>query len=78
MHNKTAAIAARLADLQQRSRATDEAAAADLQQLLRQGQQLAEMARSQVAALPLPSSSRKRLASLALKPPETLPRLALC
>ena len=28
MHNKTAAIAARLADLQQRSRATDEAAAA--------------------------------------------------
>ena len=42
MHNKTAAIAARLADLQQRSRATDEAAAADLQQLLRQGQQLAD------------------------------------
>ena len=41
MHNKTAAIAARLADLQRRSRATDEAAAADLQQLLRQGQQLA-------------------------------------
>ena len=42
MHNQTAAIAARLADLQQRSRATDEAAAADLQQLLRQGQQLAD------------------------------------
>ena len=42
MHNKTAAIAARLADLQQRSRAIDEAAAADLQQLLRQGQQLAD------------------------------------
>ena len=42
MHNKTAAIAARLADLQRRSRATDEAAAADLQQLLRQGQQLAD------------------------------------
>ena len=42
MHNKTAAIAARLADLQQRSRATDAAAAADLQQLLRQGQQLAD------------------------------------
>ena len=42
VHNKTAAIAARLADLQQRSRATDEAAAADLQQLLRQGQQLAD------------------------------------
>ena len=33
MHNKTAAIAARLADLQQRSRDTDKAAAADLQQL---------------------------------------------
>ena len=42
LHNKTAAIAARLADLQQRSRATDAAAAADLQQLLRQGQQLAD------------------------------------
>ena len=42
MHNKTAAIAARLADLQRRSRATDAAAAADLQQLLRQGQQLAD------------------------------------
>ena len=42
MNNTTAAIAARLADLQQRSRATDEAAAADLQQLLRQGQQLAD------------------------------------
>jgi hypothetical protein len=42
MHNKTAAIAARLADLQQRSRATDEATSADLQQLLRQGQQLAD------------------------------------
>ena len=42
MHNKTAAIAARLADLQQRSRATDEAAADALQQLLRQGQQLAD------------------------------------
>ena len=34
MHNKTAAIAARIA--------TDEAAAADIQQLLRQGQQLAD------------------------------------
>ena len=42
MHNQTAAIAARLADLQQRSRDTDAAAAADLQQLLRQGQQLAD------------------------------------
>ena len=42
MHNTTAAIAARLADLQRHSRATDEAAAADLQQLLRQGQQLAD------------------------------------
>ena len=42
MHNKTAAISARLADLQQRSRATDAAAAADLQQLLRQDQQLAD------------------------------------
>jgi hypothetical protein len=39
---QTAAIAARLADLQQRSRDTDAAAAADLQQLLRQGQQLAD------------------------------------
>ncbi len=42
MNNTTAALAARLADLQQRSRDTDEAAAADLQQLLRQGQQLAD------------------------------------
>jgi len=42
MHNKTAAIAARLADLQQRSRATDKAAAATLQQLQHQGQQLAD------------------------------------
>ena len=42
MNNKTAVIAARLADLQQLSRATDEAAGADLQQLLLQGQQLAD------------------------------------
>jgi hypothetical protein len=42
MHNTTAALAARLADLQQRSKDSDEAAAADLQQLLRQGQQLAD------------------------------------
>ena len=42
MNNTTAAIAARLADLQQRSRATDEAAAATLQQLQLQGQQLAD------------------------------------
>ena len=57
MHNQTAAIpvatgsswrarlraeAARLADLQQRSQATDAAAAGDLQQLLLQGQQLAD------------------------------------
>ena len=41
MHNTTASWAARLADLQQRSRATDAAAAATLQQLLLQGQQLA-------------------------------------
>ena len=40
--NNSAAIAARLADLQQRSRDTDAAAVADLQQLLRQGQQLAD------------------------------------
>jgi hypothetical protein len=42
MHNKTAAIAARLADLQRRSRDSDEAAAATLQQLQLQGQQLAD------------------------------------
>ena len=42
MNNKTASLAARLADLQQRSRATDEAAAATLQQLQLQGQQLAD------------------------------------
>jgi len=42
MHNKTAALAARLADLQQRSLATDKAAAATLQQLHLQGQQLAD------------------------------------
>ena len=42
MHNTTAALAARLADLQQRSLATDKAAAATLQQLQRQGQQLAD------------------------------------
>mgnify|MGYP007125197832 CR=1 FL=1 len=39
--DRTAELAAQLADLQRHSRATDEAAAADLQQLLRQGQQLA-------------------------------------
>ena len=42
MHNTTAALAARLADLQQRSLATDKAAAATLQQLQLQGQQLAD------------------------------------
>jgi hypothetical protein len=42
MNNTTAALAARLADLQQRSRDTDEAAAATLQQLQLQGQQLAD------------------------------------
>jgi hypothetical protein len=42
MHNKTAAIAARLADLQRRSLATDEAAERALQQLQLQGQQLAD------------------------------------
>jgi hypothetical protein len=42
MHNKTASLAARLADLQRRSLATDRAAADALQQLLRQGQQLAD------------------------------------
>lgn len=42
MHNTTASLAARLADLQQRSRATDKAAAATLQQLQLQGQQLAD------------------------------------
>jgi hypothetical protein len=42
MHNKTAAIAARLADLQRRSDATDRAAADALQQLQLQGQQLAD------------------------------------
>ena len=51
MHNKTAAIAARLADLQRHSRATDEAAAADLQQLLRQGQQLADAMAAVAAAM---------------------------
>jgi hypothetical protein len=34
--------------------------------------------RSQVAALSLPSSSRNCAASLALNPPEALPRLTLC
>jgi hypothetical protein len=42
MNNKTVSLAARLADLQQRSQATDEAAAATLQQLQLQGQQLAD------------------------------------
>ena len=42
MTNTTATLAAGLADLQQRSRATDAAAAATLQQLLLQGQQLAD------------------------------------
>ena len=42
MHNTTAALAARLADLQQRSLATDKAAAATLQQLQLQGHQLAD------------------------------------
>ena len=42
MTNTTATLAARLADLQQRSRATDQAAATTLQQLLLQGQQLAD------------------------------------
>ena len=42
MNNTTAAIAARLADLQRRSVATDRAAAATLQQLQLQGQQLAD------------------------------------
>ena len=41
MHNKTAAIATHLADLQQHSQAADDAAVATLQQLLFQGQQLA-------------------------------------
>ena len=51
MHNTTAAIAARLADLQRRSLATDEAAAATLQQLLRQGQQLADAMAAAAAAM---------------------------
>jgi len=51
MNNTTAALAARLADLQQRSRATDEAAAADLQQLLRQGQQLADAMKAAADAM---------------------------
>ena len=42
MTNTTASWAARLAELQQRSRATDTAAAATLQQLLLQAQQLAD------------------------------------
>jgi hypothetical protein len=42
MNNTTASLAARLADLQRRSLATDKAAAATLQQLQRQGQQLAD------------------------------------
>ena len=40
--NRTAELAARLADLQRRSLATDKAAAATLQQLQLQGQQLAD------------------------------------
>jgi len=42
MNNTTAALAARLADLQRRSDATDKAAATALQQLQHQGQQLAD------------------------------------
>ena len=42
MHNKTATLAARLAELQQRSLTTDAAAAATLQKLLLLGQQLAD------------------------------------
>ncbi|MEY4805694.1 MAG: hypothetical protein RLZZ206_83 [Cyanobacteriota bacterium] len=40
--NRTAELAARLADLQRRSTASDQAAAATLQQLHAQGQQLAD------------------------------------
>lgn len=57
MHNKTAAIAERLADLQQRSRATDDAAAATLQQLLLQGQQLADAMDSEAISGPLGARS---------------------
>jgi hypothetical protein len=42
MHNKTASLAARLADLQQRSKDSDEAAAATLQQLQHQGREVAD------------------------------------
>jgi hypothetical protein len=42
MNNTTAALAARLADLQRRSLATDKAAAAALQQLQRQGREVAD------------------------------------
>jgi hypothetical protein len=42
MNNKTVLLAARLADLQQRSLASDRAAAATLQQLLVQGREVAD------------------------------------
>jgi hypothetical protein len=42
MNNTTAALAARLADLQRRSLATDKAAAAALQHLQRQGREVAD------------------------------------
>ena len=50
MTSATALLAARLADLQRRSNATDKAAAATLQQLKAEGQQVANaMARLAVA-----------------------------
>jgi hypothetical protein len=42
MSNTTASLAARLADLQRRSQATDKAAAATLQQLQHQGREVAD------------------------------------
>jgi hypothetical protein len=51
MNNTTAALAARLADLQRRSDATDKAAAATLQQLQRQGHEVADAMQRLIQAM---------------------------
>jgi hypothetical protein len=51
MHNTTASLAARLADLQRSSDATDEAAAATLQQLQLQGREVADAMQRLIQAM---------------------------